>query len=186
MILGLFAEPGTPRRTASKRIGLFCILLLFGLFQISASLGLRINTSPSLPVGLYVITADPGSELVEFCPPEPYARLAIIRGYREAGNCPDGAAPLLKPVVAKTGDVVEASPQGLMINGHRLPNTVPVPADTKGRLLNPWPFGRYQVRPEMVWVASSYHPRSFDSRYFGPIATSAIRDHVRPLMTGGK
>ena len=99
MILGLFAEPGTPRRTASKRIGLFCILLLFGLFQISASLGLRINTSPSLPVGLYVVTADSGSELVEFCPPEPYARLAIIRGYREAGNCPDGAAPLLKPVV---------------------------------------------------------------------------------------
>ena len=186
MTLGLFAKPGTSRRVAAKRVGAFCVVLLLGLFQVSASLGLRINTSPSLPVGLYVTTVETRSELVEFCPPEPYARLAIIRGYRDAGNCPDGAAPLLKPVVAKTGDVVEVSQQGLIVNGHRLPNTVAASADTKGRSLNSWPFGRYQVRPETVWVASSYHPRSFDSRYFGPIPTSAIRDHVRPLVTGGK
>ena len=186
MTLGLFAKPGTSRRVAAKRVGAFCFVLLLGLFQVSASLGLRINTSPSLPVGLYVTTADAGSELVEFCPPEPYARLAIIRGYRDAGSCPEGAAPLLKPVVGKAGDVVEVSQQGLIVNGHCLANTAAVPADTKGRPLNSWPSGRYEVRPGSVWVASSYHPRSFDSRYFGPISTSAIRDYLRPLVTGGK
>ncbi len=147
---------------------------------------MRINISPSLPVGLYVTTSDTSSRLVEFCPPEPYARFAIVRGYREAGNCPDGAAPLLKPVIAEPGDVVEVSQRGLIVNGRVIPNTAAVPTDTKGRPLNSWPLGRYQVGAGTLWVASSYHPRSFDSRYFGPIAQTTIRDHLRPLMTGGK
>lgn len=186
MTLGLFAKPGTSSFRVARRISALCLLILFGLFQMSGSLGLRINTSPSLPVGLYVTTADTKSQLVEFCPSEPYARLAIIRGYREAGNCPDGAAPLLKPIIAQAGDVVELSQHGLTVNGREVPNTAPVPTDTKGRPLNSWPLGRYQVRAGTVWVASSYHPRSFDSRYFGPIAKSTIRDHLRPLLTGGK
>lgn len=186
MTLGLFAERRTSRFKAARRISAFCLVILFGLFQISGSLGLRINTSPSLPVGLYVTTADKNSRLVEFCPPEPYARLAITRGYRDAGNCSDGAAPLLKPVIAKAGDVVEVSRHGLRVNGRDVLNSAAVQTDTKGRPLNAWPFGRYTVSAEMVWVASSYHPRSFDSRYFGPIKTSVIRDHVRPLVTGGK
>ena len=151
-----------------------------------ASLGLRINTSPSLPVGLYMTTTDPQSRLVEFCPPEPYARLAIERGYRSAGNCGDGAAPLLKPVIAEAGDVVDLSPSGLAVNGHSIPNTEAVQADTKGRHLTPWPFGRYEVQRGTIWVASSYNSRSFDSRYFGPIPAWRVRDRVRPLITGGK
>lgn len=186
MTLGLFARPGTSRFGVVRRIIALCLLILFGLFQMSGSLGLRINTSPSLPVGLYVTTSDTSSRLVEFCPPEPYARFAIVRSYREAGNCPDGAAPLLKPVIAEAGDVVEVSQHGLTVNGREVPNTAAVPTDTKGRPLNSWPFGRYKVRAGTVWVASSYHTRSFDSRYFGPIATSTIRDHVRPLVIGGK
>ena len=47
-------------------------------FQLSGSLGLRINTSPSLPMGLYVTTADAGANLVEFCPVEPFATLSAI------------------------------------------------------------------------------------------------------------
>ena len=186
MTLGLFAKPGTTRFRVARRISSLCLFILFGLFQLSGSLGLRINTSPSLPVGLYVKTSDTSSRLIEFCPPEPYARFAILRGYREVGNCPDGAAPLLKPVIAEAGDMVEVSQGGLIVNGREIPNTAAVPTDTKGRPLNSWPFGRYPVRAGTLWVASSYHPRSFDSRYFGPIAKSTIRDHLRPLLTGGK
>ena len=36
---------------------------------------------------------------------------AAIRGYRDAGNCPDGATPLMKPVVARSGDIVDVSPR---------------------------------------------------------------------------
>ena len=186
MTLGLFTKPGTNRSAVAKRIGALCLLLLFGLLQLSGSLGLRINTSPSLPVGLYITTVDPKSRLVEFCPPEPYARFAIARGYRDAGNCADGAAPLLKPVIAEAGDVVEVSTSGLIVNGQPVPNTAAVHTDTKGRPLPPWPSGHYKVEAGTIWVASSYNSRSFDSRYFGPIAAWTIRDRVRPLITGGK
>jgi conjugative transfer signal peptidase TraF len=186
MIHGLFANTQRARAASAKRIILVCVCIMVVTFQLWGSLGLRINTSPSLPIGLYITTADPASSLVEFCPVEPYAHLAIIRGYRDAGSCHDGAAPLLKPVIAKSGDVVDVFPWGIAVNGRPVPNTAPVPADTLGRSLVPWPSGRYLVEAESIWVASSFHAGSFDSRYFGPIPTKAIRDRVRPLLTGGK
>ena len=152
-------------------------------FQFCGFIGLRINTSPSLPMGLYIATADAGANMVEFCLAEPFATLSIVRGYRDPGTCRDGAAPLLKPIVAKSGDVVELSARGISVNGALLPNTAPLSKDTKGRPLEAWPFGRYVVAYETVWVASSYHPHSFDSRYFGPISTTAIRNRVKAFLT---
>jgi conjugative transfer signal peptidase TraF len=156
------------------------------LFPICGLIGLRINSSPSLPIGLYVTTDEGGANLAEFCPAEPFGHLAIARDYRDAGNCRDGAAPLLKPVVARPADVVELSDRGIIVNGRILPNTAPITMDTKGRPLSPWPFGRYVVQPGTVWVASSFNSRSFDSRYFGPVQISAIRHYLRPLLTAGK
>lgn len=157
--------------------------VLIGIFAVWSLLGLRINASPSLPVGLYITTTDARANLVEFCPAAPFASLSLMRSYRESGACSDGGAPLLKPVVARAGDGVELSPRGISVNGMLLPNTAPLSNDTKGRPLQSWPFGRYVVAPGTVWVASSYHPRSFDSRYFGPIPVRSIRAHVRPILT---
>lgn len=156
--------------------GLTIFFLIFGLAQI------RINTSSSLPLGLYITTSE-ATELVEFCPPEPWAHLAALRGYRNKGACRDGASPLLKPVVAWPGDTVVYSPQGIQINGKLLPNTAARREDSNGRVLSPWSFGTYVVEPGTVWVASSYSDRSFDSRYMGPISTGNVRDHLRPLLT---
>jgi conjugative transfer signal peptidase TraF len=89
----------------------------------------------------------------------------------------------MKPVVARTGDTVDLSELGIAVNGRLLPNTAALRVDTYGRPLLPWPFGRYEVQPDTVWVASSHHPRSFDSRYFGPIPVSSIRDYLRPILT---
>jgi len=133
-------------------------------------------------VGLYVITTDEHANLVEFCPAEPFASLSIARGYRDPGACRDGAAPLLKPVVASAGDAVELSSRGISVNGVLLLNTAPLSKDSKGRPLGAWRFGRSFVAPGTVWVASSYHPRSFDSRYFGPITTTAIRHRLKPFL----
>lgn len=157
--------------------------LLIGIFPVWGFLGLRINASPSLPVGLYITTHDPRANLVEFCPAEPFASLSLVRGYRESGACGDGGAPLLKPVMARAGDTFELSRRGISLNGSLLPNTAPLSKDTKGRPLQPWPFAHYVVAPGTVWVVSTYHPRSFDSRYFGPIPISSIRAHVRPILT---
>ena len=180
---GLFGRFRNTRPEAVKRLGLIAVGLLIGTFQLCGWVGLRINASPSLPVGLYVTSSRPEASLAEFCPAEPFASLASSRGYRDRGACRDGATPLLKPVVARAGDVVEVSEQGIAVNGRLLPNSAARRADTHGRPLPTWPFGRYIVAPDTVWVASSYEARSFDSRYFGPIPTSSIRDRVRPLLT---
>lgn len=152
------------------------------LFVIPGRLGIRWNASPSLPIGIYIESSE-RSALVEFCPAEPAGSFAAARGYRDAGSCPDGATPLMKPVVARFGDTVEFSEDGVAVNRRLLPNTAPRNADTQGRPLRHFPFGRYVVEPGTVWVASTYNPRSFDSRYFGPIPESLIRAHLRPLVT---
>jgi conjugative transfer signal peptidase TraF len=186
MTPGLFVDSPKHLSTIPRHIAVSCFGIVIVTFQLFNSIGLRINTSPSLPVGLYIRTSNPAASLVEFCPAEPYAQLAVVRGYRSAGNCRDGAAPLLKPVIAQARDVIDISPKGITVNGLAVPNSVPVAVDSSGRQLTPWPAGRYVVRPGEVWVVSSFNRRSFDSRYFGPVATSAIRGRVQPLITCGK
>lgn len=184
MTAGLLDRLRETRLRIVRRIALLALGVIFSAFQICGLVGIRINTSPSLPVGLYRATSDSNANLVEFCPTEPFGSFAAARGYRGQGSCADGAAPLLKPVVARPGDVVELSSRGIEVNGKLLPNTAPLSADTKARALTPWKFGTHTVQPGTVWVASSYNRRSFDSRYFGPVTTSSIREHVRPLLTG--
>src|SRR5438445_4561303 len=157
---------------------------ILGMALAAAWTGLRFNASPSMPTGLYVRTSSESrSSLVVFCPAEPIARLSAERGYRSRGNCPDGDEPLAKPIAARPGDIVELSATGMAVNGRLLVNTAPLVTDAAGRPLPQWPFGRYVVAPGSVWVASSYSPRSFDSRYFGPVKASQVREHVRPLLT---
>jgi len=180
---GLFARIRATSRSRVRRLGITVAASMIGIFLTFGFLGIRFNSSPSLPVGLYIITSDERANLVEFCPGEPFASLSIARGYRDQGVCADGAAPLLKPVVAGAGDVVDLSGHGISVNGQLLSNTAPLSKDSKGRELHPWHFGRYAVASETIWVASSYHPRSFDSRYFGPVPTSAIRHRLKPLLT---
>lgn len=180
---GLFAKLRDTRVSPVRKLGATAVAVLVGSFLVCGFVGVRFNSSPSLPVGMYVTTADEHANLVEFCPAEPSASLSITRGYRDPGNCLDGAAPLLKPVVASAGDAVELSARGIFVNGVLLPNTAPLSKDSKGRPLVAWPFGRYSVAAGTVWVASSYQRRSFDSRYFGPISTAAIRHRLRPFLT---
>src|ERR1700691_3998715 len=127
MTVGLSARLRKTRRAVLGAIG-----VTLAVFQLNGVFGLRINTSPSLPMGLYIITADADANLIEFCPVEPFATLSIVRGYRDPGACRDGAAPLLKPVIARSGDVVEVSTSGISVNGVLLPNTAPLATDTKG------------------------------------------------------
>ena len=182
-VTGLFSRLPAPRVGTGLRIILTVLAVMLGTFGICGLVGLRINGSPSLPVGLYLVTAHSDSNLVEFCPPQLFAELANARGYREAGSCPDGGAPLLKPIVAHAGDIVEVSREGIAVNGHLLPNTAPLKNDTRNRPLTAWPSGRYTAGPDSVWVASSYNARSFDSRYFGPVEVRSIRYFVRPWIT---
>lgn len=128
------------------------------------------------------MASGPDATLVEFCPPEPFGSLANAREYRQPGNCPDGGAPLMKPVVARARDSVRLSERGVTVNGRAIPNSAPLLKDTANRLLSSWPYGTYTVQPGTIWVVSGFHPRSFDSRYFGPIPEALVRNYVRPLL----
>jgi type IV secretory pathway protease TraF len=85
-------------------------------------------------------------------------------------------------VIAKAADEIVLSPAGITVNGTLLPYTAPLAQDSAGRPLTHWPFGRYRLAPGSLWVASSYNPRSYDSRYLGPIPQSAVRARLRTLL----
>jgi conjugative transfer signal peptidase TraF len=103
--------------------------------------GIRLNSTGSLPLGLYRVTKVPNAPLAEFCPPEPFSRMSVERGYRPSGVCLDGNTPLLKPIVARPGDVVVTSERGISVNGQLLRNTVARTKDSKGRPLPHYQFG---------------------------------------------
>jgi conjugative transfer signal peptidase TraF len=87
----------------------------------------------------------------------------------------------MKPVVARTGERVEFTARGVAVNGQLLPNTAPRDTDAMGRSLQHWPFGSYYVTLQNVWVVSTYNPRSYDSRYFGPVQIHSIGNHLLPV-----
>jgi len=143
-------------------------------------LNIRLNLTASLPLGLYIVTDGP-TDYVAFCLSEEWETIAISRQYITSGYCPAGGTPLLKQIVARPGDSVELDGRGITVNGRLLPQTSPKLKDLSGRSLQGYRPGKYNVPHGMLWVASSYSELSFDSRYYGPISSSAIQFHLRPL-----
>ncbi len=131
-----------------RRAILFTQFLLWpALFVYAAgTVAVLLNLSPSVPIGLYIVSSDPKANLVEFCPPEPFGTLSVQRGYRVRSNaCPDGGQPLLKPIIARPGDRVEMTAIGIHVNGFLIPNTAPRQEDSRRRPLSRWPDGIYPV-----------------------------------------
>lgn len=151
---------------------------------------ISLNTTPSLPIGFYAASTAAKSNLISFCVPQPWGVLALQRHYRTRENdaCPDGGEPLLKRVVARAGDVVSESADGIAVNGKLLPMSKPLPLDSGKRPLQPYMIGRtghvanYVLQDGEVWVMGE-NPKSFDSRYYGPIPTKLILTYWEPKAT---
>jgi conjugative transfer signal peptidase TraF len=148
--------------------------------------GLRINFTPSMPLGIYRLEALPANGFargmfVVACVPGAAADLGRDRGYLARGPCPDDTEPLLKIVAAVPGDDVAVSGRGVAIKGCVLPNSVPLAFDRSGRRLTEWPSGRYHLALNQLWLYAD-HPRSWDSRYWGPAATASIKARAVPLL----
>ena len=86
---------------------------------------------------------------------------------------------LLKYVVATPGQSVcvgsggEVMREGRVISGARPPGGAGVPVGVKGCV---------KVEPGAVWVGAP-HPRSCDSRYYGPVPRSSVRATATPWLT---
>lgn len=162
------------------RIPLIALLSVACLLTVAYVLGIRLNLTASLPLGLYMPTKQP-TDYIAFCLGGEPEKLALARQYITPGHCPGGGTPLLKPIAARPGDTVTYTVKGISVNGKLLPNTEPRLVDHLGRPLKTFPFGTYPVPEGRLWVASSYDARSLDSRYYGSIAVSSIQFHLRPL-----
>lgn len=176
------------RNFTRRQIVLACApgVCIFLMGIIAGVAGYRINLTPSLPKGFWRITNDNNIERGTYasaCIPldAPMMAVAIAKSYLPDGHCPGGYAPLLKKIVAVSGDTVTLTRQSVIVNGQIIPNT----ATLAYRVADPLPAiarGTYVVGENEYWLIANEHPRSFDSRYFGALHRRDIEHGMRPVL----
>jgi conjugative transfer signal peptidase TraF len=181
---GRSADAGHPRpwrrvREVSPARTVLSLLVLCAFTTALACLAashLIWNRTASLPLGLYV--RSPGVRVNEGV----LVALRVPPGVRglvhERGYLPDGSL-LIKPVAAVAGDHVCARRGVLFINGEPFGSILT--RDSGNREL-PVYRGCGVLPPGQVFLAAR-HPRSFDSRTFGPIDVHALQGTVTALWT---
>ena len=173
------------RQRCSAFVTLFvAVCLLSLLFAAGWIGGLRINMTPSEPLGLWRIvqitrSIRPG-EMVFVCPPDNAAiREARRRGYLRSGLCPGGFGPLIKTVVAVTGQRVAVTDL-VAIDGVPIRNSRIFEKDGQGRSLRHGQSG--MLLPGEVYLHSDFIG-SWDSRYFGPVPDSGVLGLAQEVLT---
>lgn len=157
--------------------GVCALLLLLRLGVELLREHIVINVTESMPLGLY--RREPFTQpvhkgqLVYVRVPAHVQTLLYTRRYIPKG------AQLVKRVLALPGDHWCATPdQGFWIN-EQLRGPVAV-RDQRGELLPLWSQQCHELAPGFVLVGSDA-PRSFDSRYFGPVPVTNLLSEVTPL-----
>lgn len=166
---------------------LFALLVvLVFTFQLA---GIRYNVSESYPSGLYRVEKGifpTVGELALFCLPDnQYADLAKERFYLREGFCSSGTLPLTKRLIGVPGDIILITENGISVNGNRaIKNTKSLTTDSFGRSLPLYKGG--ELSRGMYFLVSDHNPKSWDSRYFGPINGHQIIGAVTPFLIWGK
>jgi conjugative transfer signal peptidase TraF len=152
----------------------------------------RLNTSPSEPMGIWSITpVTPATRLrvgdiVTVCPTLPTGyHYGWLMDKGTANACPDGRAPFLKTIVASAGDTVRETSRGVIINGHPLPDSRPLPFTTsEPQVRLPQWRGVIKLKAGQYWAYGAGDPRySFDSRYWGPFTAAQVRGIAKSVLS---
>ena len=124
------------------------------------------NATPSLPQGLYRATQQrpERNDLVLIRLPARTRALAARRGYLPR------SAYLLKPVVARDGDVVCRVGRRVTVRGRFAAQAQRF--DGLGRPMPNW-HGCRRLGPDTLFLLAP-HADSFDSRYFGPVSAATL------------
>lgn len=182
----MLAHAHSRARAALSWVALGFGIAVLGLVCIGFVANIRWNMSPSLPIGLY--TTRPATTIerggfVLFCLDTEIGQLAHERRYIRGGECPGGFALTGKPVLAITGDAVIHTEDFIAVNGDTIANSWTSRTDNLDRDLPRHPYGTHVLAEGELWLHSAYHPRSFDSRYTGPISTANVQAILVPLLT---
>jgi conjugative transfer signal peptidase TraF len=157
-------------RTAAISLTVLLLAIVAGRFKL-----VLWNVSPSEPPGVYVRTGDAPARgrIIAFRVPAaafPYADRHLATLHRR---------PVLKAVAAVSGDVVCTTSGLLVINGRRMGPIQTL--DNEGARLPRWRGCGVLPKGE-VFVFSDRIPNSFDSRYYGPVATRDIVSVYRRVI----
>lgn len=173
----------TIRRRPAAVIATIVLVPLL-MLVVAYNAGFRLNLTPSYPLGLWRIEALARpvaiGDLIFICPPRiPAIALGVERGYVRPGTCKGGVSPLIKTVVALSGQRVEIA-GSVTIDGRVLANSEVRATDAAGRTLAPYSGG---LVPAGTLFLYSDFAGSYDSRYFGPIPASGLLGLARPIIT---
>ncbi|HII4318674.1 TPA: conjugative transfer signal peptidase TraF [Vibrio parahaemolyticus] len=167
--------------TRSFMLGGLLLSLGLGLYMT----GYRLNLTHSYPLGFYQLSKASQyqqGDLVVFCPP-PGATIeqALKREYLKYGTCKSGSTPLIKKIMAISGD--HLSFDGVVRkNGKPLARFLVRCADSHHRALPQ--LKAFTLTDDEFFMMSDYAPKnSFDSRYFGAIQKNAIQGKAVPIFT---
>lgn len=161
-------------------------LTALALLTLAGEAGLRLNASASVPRGAYWLSSEApvrGAYVAVCPPPAPIFELAERRGYLGRGRCPGGQAELIKVLAAEAGDHVRIDASGVRVGTRRWPGSAPKAIDTAGRRLPQLPATELTLGPGSVLVMSRDCALGFDSRYFGPLPSTAVTGTAVPLLT---
>ena len=160
-------------KRSSKHFWIIISIFVLALAAIARFSGVIINTSSSMPVGLYI--KHNGSiqrnDIVLVCLPIPYREIALKRKYLEHGGICNGIDPVIKQVLAIPGDYVVLTNKFIEVN-HKRYNYITKQRDRVGRLLISYPRSKFYTNG--YWVFGTNNPNSWDSRYWGPINKKQI------------
>jgi conjugative transfer signal peptidase TraF len=165
-----------PLRPALLGRGLTVLAILAAALSVHL---FRFALTPSLPRGIY-LALPPSSQrpgdIVAFCPPESLGRNLLARKLVAPGHCPGGSVPLAKRISAVAPWVCTGR-QGVWVDDRFLPWPA-LPASLhlpRFETCGPTP-------PDCVFVVGDSRD-SIDSRSFGCVSASAVRDRLIPILT---
>ena len=157
-------------------IGLTAVL--YGLCHAG---GFFMNLSDSMPKGLYrkVDRLPAVGQLATSCLTPEIAAHGLARGYLVPGICPTAIQPVMKAIMAVSGDTVAIADGHLQINGVAHPELIIATQDSKDRALTLFYHTPYRIPPGHVLLISDYISTSWDGRFWGAVP---IRELVEPVL----
>lgn len=160
----MFAKLAAMLRRHPLRSGGVALVIALALLSVPFRRYFVINTTPSLPRGVYVRTGDPPAvgRIVEFRVPD------AVRG-----NLASSIDHIIKTVIAGPGDEVDTRNGQVRVNGSVIAGSTILPLDSAGRTVPQWRECR-RLAGDEFFVLSTRIPTSLDSRYYGPVRASDV------------